>query len=156
MARRDRTLLSPIFIADLTLLIRIIGKWLNELCLQDNPDFVAAMATTGSIYDSVSSRSGQSVEASSYLTSTAGKGAYNTNASRSTSTALRASKMVETLGIEVVDSTAVFLLQLLLLIDRSYVLQRLRDLLTMLEIRHNMVGHWPGARGFHLNISTDI
>lgn len=51
------------------------------------------------------------------------------------------SKAAEILSLELADSTANFLEQLLLLIDRGYVLQRLRDLLTLLEIRHSMVGH---------------
>ena len=82
-------------------------------------------------YDNGSTRSGQG--------SSINGGGANDGMAADAVIANAHSKTSETLGVELADSTANFLEQLLLLIDRGFVLQRLRDLLTLLEIRHNMV-----------------
>lgn len=118
--------MSVAFKTDLTVLLRIVGNWMVEMCRERDGG-----ASNGGALDTGSTRSNQT---SSILSS--GGGTCDTHVSGASKPHFKA---VETLGTELADSTADFLEQLLLLIDRGYVLQRLRDLLTLLEIRHNMV-----------------
>ncbi len=131
MERKDRSRLAAAFTADLTVMIRLIGKWMVELCCVDNPSGADVAL------DATSTRSGQSTSYSGD-TATLGGGQMQGQAGHG-SGRRRPTKLAETLGTELAESTAVFLEQLLLLVDRGFVLQRLRDLLAMLEIRHNMV-----------------
>ncbi|VDK40732.1 unnamed protein product [Taenia asiatica] len=125
LERKEWGRLSVAFKTDLTVLLRLVGNWMVELCTERDRG-----ASEGGPCDTGSTRSNQTFSVPS-----SGGGAYDTHVAETSNTH---SKAAETLGTELADSTADFLEQLLLLIDRGYVLQRLRDLLTLLEIRHNM------------------
>ncbi|VDN96158.1 unnamed protein product [Rodentolepis nana] len=117
--RKDWGRLSAAFKTDLTILIRLLGNWMVEICSQRDglevPGFDASSTKSDHLSSTLSIYDNQVVKASTFQ-----------------------SKTIEMLGLELADSTAIFLEQLLLLIDRGFVLQRLRDLLSLLEIRHNM------------------
>ncbi|VDD76504.1 unnamed protein product [Mesocestoides corti] len=130
MDRKDWNRLSPAFLADLTVLIRLLGKWMVELCCDRDGHLADGVA-----HDTPSTRSGHAASTSSSVASGDNQASDNT---ASKGARVASSKAAETLGVELADSTAQFLEQLLLLIDRGFVLRKLRDLLTFLEIRHNM------------------
>nr|CDS26410.2 Dedicator of cytokinesis protein 9 [Hymenolepis microstoma] len=117
--RKDWGRLSVAFKTDLTILIRLLGNWMVEICSKRDglevPGFDTSSTKSDHLSSTLSIYDNQVVKASSFQ-----------------------SKTTEMLGLELADSTAIFFEKLLLLIDRGFVLQRLRDLLSLLEIRHNM------------------
>uniref|UniRef100_A0A915EZR7 Dedicator of cytokinesis protein 9 n=1 Tax=Echinococcus canadensis TaxID=519352 RepID=A0A915EZR7_9CEST len=122
--RKEWGRLSVAFKTDLTVLLRLVGNWMVEMCAERDEG-----ASEGGPSDTGSTRSQSSSVPGG------GCGVYDTQVVETSNTH---SKVAKTLGAELADSTADFLAKLLLLIDRGFVLQRLRDLLTVLEIRHNM------------------
>lgn len=123
--RKDWGRLSVAFKTDLTVLMRLLGNWMVEICSQRD-----GIVTDGLGVASFDASSTKSNHCPSNLN------IYDNLIAKSSNSQ---SQTAEILGLELADSTANFLEQLLLLIDRGFVLQRLRDLLALLEIRHNMV-----------------
>ncbi|KAM7539379.1 hypothetical protein Aperf_G00000050196 [Anoplocephala perfoliata] len=121
--------LSVAFKTDLTVLLRLIGNWMAELCSVDDRVVSDNLGVGGGVLDGGSTKSNHTVNALS-------NAAYDNQPEDSFRSH---SRTAEILSLELAGSTANFLEQLLLLIDRGYVLQRLRDLLTLLEIRHSMI-----------------
>uniref|UniRef100_A0A158QG89 PH domain-containing protein n=1 Tax=Hymenolepis diminuta TaxID=6216 RepID=A0A158QG89_HYMDI len=122
--RKDWGRLSVAFKTDLTVLMRLLGNWMVEICSQRD-----GIVTDGLGVASFDASSTRSNHCPSNLN------IYDNLIAKSSNSQ---SQTAEILGLELADSTANFLEQLLLLIDRGFVLQRLRDLLALLEIRHNM------------------
>uniref|UniRef100_A0A0V0J8H6 Dedicator of cytokinesis protein 11 n=1 Tax=Schistocephalus solidus TaxID=70667 RepID=A0A0V0J8H6_SCHSO len=122
--RKDPSRLPAAFITDLTLMLRLIGKWMAKICSLSN-DAASGRATgNGSLY----SGSGISSSATSTLSPDLVDSSKHTPGAQ----------LASSVGINLAESTACFLQQLLSLVDRGFVLQRLRDLLAMLAIRHQM------------------
>nr|VZI44876.1 unnamed protein product [Spirometra erinaceieuropaei] len=122
--RKDPSRLPAAFITDLTLMLRLIGKWMAKLCSFGNENANCRSVCNGSLR----SGSGVSVSASSTLPSDIVDSPKHTPGVQPNSSAVT----------NLAESTACFLQQLLSLVDRGFVLQRLRDLLAMLAIRHHM------------------
>lgn len=114
------------FKTDLTVLLRLLGNWMVEICSERDGLVTETLGVHG--LDAGSTKSNRVPSTLNFCDASATVEATNSR-----------SKTAETLGLALADSTANFLEQLLLLIDRGFVLQRLRDLLALLEIRHNMV-----------------
>lgn len=117
-------------------MLRLIGRWIVELC--------CLSGGSGNALDSVdqisSAASNQASERASSILSAAVSGAGDIGDPSASAAAGSSRNPPSTLGVNLAEATATFLQNLLPLIDRGFVLQRLRDLLAMLEIRHNMVG----------------